>query len=342
MVRGDKTIMNLENNMIGKRDETVDILKGIAIFCVVLGHINPIVSVYNFIYSFHMALFMFLSGVAFWFSFEKKRMAEEMGRKAICEYILKRFASLIIPFLAWCGIKGVVLDKERNFLINVRHNFNSYWFLPTLFGILLFTTLPKLFRKAASQKQEFLFDVLIFFLSGILSAILFKYTQVKLFRQILIYLPPFCLGLFLQKYAVIKRLVLSHFTIGFSIIAYSAILPFYSVADTSAVSLVARFMTGLLFTVIIFNFCSSNLSKINGNIKNYITTIGRSSLQIYLLQEFFRNTVPIQINGGGQWQDSFLRMAIAVCICLIGVAVHRICDMTVWLNFALFGVVKRK
>ena len=73
--------MDIQNTLFSKRDETVDILKGFAIFCVVLGHLKPISQITNFIYSFHMPLFIFLSGITFWFSFERKRIEGEMNKK---------------------------------------------------------------------------------------------------------------------------------------------------------------------------------------------------------------------------------------------------------------------
>ena len=281
------------------RDETVDILKGVAIFCVVLGHINPVNFVVDFIYSFHMALFMFLSGITFWFSFERKRISGEMNAKTICTYIVKRFLALIIPFLVWCEIKGNVLEHEKNILINIQNNFDSYWFLPTLFGIILFVSFQKLFIRFCNIKPDFIFDILVIFISGALSFFLYKITDIKIFRQVLIYLMPFFWGVFIKKYEIFKKFCSCHFLIGFSIITYFMILPFYSVASTSRLSLISRFFTGFLFTIIIFNYVEQNKYRININIKKYFSSTGKSSLSIYLIQEFFRNTVPIQLYGGG-------------------------------------------
>ncbi len=47
-----------------RRDETFDVLKGIAIFFVILGHCNARY-LYPFIYSFHMPLFFFITGYFF-------------------------------------------------------------------------------------------------------------------------------------------------------------------------------------------------------------------------------------------------------------------------------------
>lgn len=66
-----------------ERVEWVDICKGFAIILVVLGHsIRPEMMqnsilcsiIYNFIYSFHMALFMVLSGIVFRFQIKRNKV----------------------------------------------------------------------------------------------------------------------------------------------------------------------------------------------------------------------------------------------------------------------------
>lgn len=56
---------------MGKRDKTIDILKGTAIILMVLGHVIQTIYapdnydenlIFKFIYSFHMPLFIFISG----------------------------------------------------------------------------------------------------------------------------------------------------------------------------------------------------------------------------------------------------------------------------------------
>ncbi len=78
----------------------LDVLKGFAILLVVLGHsVQMNVADGNFdgnllfriIYSFHMPLFMFLSGAAAAYSIRPMNM----------EFIKRKFYQLIIPFVAW-------------------------------------------------------------------------------------------------------------------------------------------------------------------------------------------------------------------------------------------------
>lgn len=73
------------------RDKTLDIVKGIGIFLVVLGHTSDIL--HDWIYSFHMPLFFMLSGI-----FHK-------NGKNYKEFLKKKIKNIIIPYF----IFGILL-----------------------------------------------------------------------------------------------------------------------------------------------------------------------------------------------------------------------------------------
>lgn len=70
------------------RDKTMDILKGFGIIFVILGHICPYKNINTYIYSFHMALFFFISG---YLLYNKKR-------KNIVEILKKSFFNIMVPY----------------------------------------------------------------------------------------------------------------------------------------------------------------------------------------------------------------------------------------------------
>lgn len=129
--------MNTYN--LGSRIKTFDILKCIAIFFVIWGHcIQHLVSsnyedepVYRIIYSFHMPLFMMISG---YFSVSSYQ-------KSIIPFIGKKFRQLIIPCISWSFIIciGLALNvfffkKEGKSLYFYAFIFYSrYWFLKSCF-----------------------------------------------------------------------------------------------------------------------------------------------------------------------------------------------------------------
>lgn len=70
-----------------ERNKTIDVLKGIGILFVMLGHQNLVIG--HFIYSFHMPLFFLISGYLY-------------KKKDVKESVTKDFQRLIIPYFIGC------------------------------------------------------------------------------------------------------------------------------------------------------------------------------------------------------------------------------------------------
>lgn len=127
---------------------TISTVKGIAILLVVYGHViqrtmlasgedfflNP---AFKIIYTFHMPLFVFISGYL---------MTLSLGRRSVREVFKARCQTLLVPFLSWT-ILGVittqalkVIDGKKVSIADVPWDFvndlilhPSIWFLFTLF-----------------------------------------------------------------------------------------------------------------------------------------------------------------------------------------------------------------
>lgn len=120
-----------------KRIEWIDTAKGIGLLLVILGHLHvPLIA--TWIYTFHMPLFFFLSGVVF------------SGTKYnFKEFLKKRLQSLVIPyfslgFVIWLfyviintvlGTKDSLYGTNFEMLKNlfVQEHFWTIWFLACLF-----------------------------------------------------------------------------------------------------------------------------------------------------------------------------------------------------------------
>lgn len=120
---------------MGKRIIYIDIAKGIAIILVILGHTLQYMGanseytqnvLYLLIYSFHMPLFMFLSGMLF-----LKSLGRAMSLK---EILFRRTKALMYPYILWGAIALAVEYLLKNIygtasLKEIIANTSLYWFL---------------------------------------------------------------------------------------------------------------------------------------------------------------------------------------------------------------------
>ena len=155
-----------------KNFKHINILKGLGIIAVVLGHVgSPFVKI---IYMYHMALFFFISGYLYNDKYEKN----------IFRYILKKIKSLYVPFV----IFEIILLTLRNTLIRLHiydisqvNSINSFkdlsenlkyiitfnnmpgesmlgavWFLKTLFYVsILYAIFNIVLKKVIKKENEY-------------------------------------------------------------------------------------------------------------------------------------------------------------------------------------------
>lgn len=144
----------------------IDLAKGIAILLVVMGHVCqmrfPETSLYlsSIIYSFHMPLFLFLSGL-----FADKAV-EAADSCMSGTYIVKKSKSLLIPFVMWMLLW--VLIKRDSIKLFLDGGF-IYWYLPTLFEFLVLFCLMRTVSRGAGR--NWIFFVLVAVSIGVLYVI---------------------------------------------------------------------------------------------------------------------------------------------------------------------------
>lgn len=132
-MKNNEMQVKTETSQKGFRDDYFDIVRGVAVFLMLWGHSIQYTScgafdffenkVFQFIYSFHMPLFMLLAGYFFYFSTKKR---------SIRSVLLKRIKSLGIPLIIW-GFFSLLFNHYRynspihlNSLID---SCNGYWFV---------------------------------------------------------------------------------------------------------------------------------------------------------------------------------------------------------------------
>jgi len=140
-----------------KRIEWIDIAKGLGIIFVIFAHIQSISQVFlNYIYSFHMPLFFFLSG--YLFSDSKYKTLMEFIKKKAQSLLIPYFVFSIISYIYWALVQIRMGDDIKHpdlfrafigiFYSDPNHHFMSYnvalWFLTCLFSTeILFYILRK-------------------------------------------------------------------------------------------------------------------------------------------------------------------------------------------------------
>lgn len=124
-----------------KRAQYLDIAKGIGIILVVYGHLLRRQKIFAdieeysiYIYSFHMALFFFVSGICLHLKYSQTNFVLDIKKE-----IFGFFRRLLIPYMAWSFLY-IFFSKAvgENFITKLKYTFTFHgiapvWFLGTLF-----------------------------------------------------------------------------------------------------------------------------------------------------------------------------------------------------------------
>ena len=125
--------------MTKERNQFVDIIRGVAMLLVVLGHtmtgstVNSQSSfLFNIVWSLQMPLFILISGYVTRYSKEIKTISE------LFKFFLKRTTAYLLPFAVWSFlIRGLILGQKSFFDIKYMlwHIDSGYWFLIMIWTI---------------------------------------------------------------------------------------------------------------------------------------------------------------------------------------------------------------
>lgn len=136
-----------------KRRIDIDILKGILILLVVVGHQAP-APISTVIYWFHMPSFFIISGLL-----HKEEVISFGG------YAKKKVKSLLIPYVVYCALIVLIIERNpKDFLFDIlgggsRYTYGVYWFVPALFITeMVFFLINKVVEK--SNKKVIIIAVL--------------------------------------------------------------------------------------------------------------------------------------------------------------------------------------
>lgn len=120
--------------MNNKRVEYMDTLKGLLIILVVFGHTGIDSSIQKWIYSFHMPLFLIISG--FFYKESRDIISLKRIKRLVLPFIGFTILAIIFPGLPSLILKNKPIEWSKIFYLEERIFFNTpIWFLIVLFFI---------------------------------------------------------------------------------------------------------------------------------------------------------------------------------------------------------------
>lgn len=270
---------NIDFHMIEDRNISIDVIKGILILFVIIGHLllgtlNE--NIFRFlIYAFHMPLFFFISG--YLINVEKQKHLSLLGiiakyfRRMLLQWII---ALCVFTFLAYypnlnIGSIGAYIVKPYYHL----------WFVPTLFVFIMFLWIILKF------KNEYVLLCLI----GIVSALLYASNAIVISMANGIrfeYFVWFALGIVSRKYYnkkfniqnINKKIVWG----GVFLINALIMLPLFYFHEDARGCYMKYFMVAYCLYLCLFVVLPYIINEKNTFRNKVLEKIGRNSLEIYL------------------------------------------------------------
>jgi fucose 4-O-acetylase-like acetyltransferase len=300
------------------RDAFLDIAKGLAIILVVIGHVIQGGSEnfdellwFKVIYSFHMPLFVFLSGAVAAIAFQSDSVKDAM--KASLQQtkvkISKAAVRLLLPFVAWCVINQLIYHHSDSvmsaLILAFRRPDTALWFLLAIFYCIVlaaifnifFSAIYKLSIRAGIQgiakwicdgRVQILLMILIWWAIREHTP---RGAGLSLIRSYFIY---YALGIGFYKYPYLKMSAWKYLPAG---IIFIALIPYWSRSSLDNINGAPWFPAELTYFYAGLVALSGSfvilglamwLSEIKFKpIKSFLILCGQLSLGIYAIHYFF-------------------------------------------------------
>jgi len=295
------------------RIQHIDRLKGFAIILVVIGHIfffsyqDTQYTGFRFISSFHMPLFMFLSGYVIITPPKWKK-----AQKKIIQFILPMFVWGIV-FSFYCMKRNILNLEDWNIVISTFIMSSSkmgYWYL---FDLALFYAVLVIYQ--INNKNKLWIDIIITLIIYALFFVGWKKGHIFADSLCLLnatsFFPFFILGHFIRKYNFMNILMRHKLVFTVSLIGYIA---FFCIEFPLHIlnSISFRFVQPLLAIATLYCIFLMRDTQ-NSYIDRTLAFIGRNTLDIYVLHYFLVSSINFQATS--LWlqktDNSLLAFAIA-------------------------------
>lgn len=287
--------MEQEECKIGARIEWVDIVKGLLILSVILGHaIQELLKVRyigfednlwrNIIYSFHMPAFMAMSGYLMF------------GKSLGGGYLQNKFKQLIVPFLLWSIPLFVIYNNVDNIWEYVLFPNKGYWFLWALFFIIVIKAIQDIICDKTKIKEEY--ATIIIALVLICGQTMIHNPKLFGYEYVAYYYIFFMIGYFARKYSIYFSMKSSVAWLIFALWAVMAcfwepnelpvFLKNFSFIPNRVLQLTYRMLTPLVFIVWMYAV-SPKIKITNNRLRNILIELGQISLGIYVVHMVVKN-----------------------------------------------------
>jgi len=265
----------------------IDRLKGIAIILVVCGHfIQYNVAdfkhndLYSFIYSFHMPLFMFISGYVAQKTTSIKIFENYAG------FLGKKALGLLLPFFAWpLVVDRFFLVKEADFSFFetttrlITSPQGGLWYLWFLFFLVLLHSVFLYFSTRFNYKNNLIFDaVIVSVMLGFLFSIKLLHV-VNYIDSFILYYLFFYLGIIISKYDFFTRYILHKNTFTTSLLIFCLLVGKYEFDNQSSTNLGLKLVIAVAAIVSLYHM--TRVFQFNQLIEKFVQFCGQNSIVIY-------------------------------------------------------------
>ena len=284
-----------------KRDKTIDVLKGLGIISIVLGHACnsdnfysiPMKLTHDFVYTYHIMIFVFVSGYLFHESSVKK-------------YIVKRIHSLYVPAVITAFVSMaayplwlklcVVETKDKEFFIKniiktvlFRPNgifVGPLWFVTFTFGVGL---AANIIHKLLKGRDKILITtVVVLGIVGIITCnIYWKYFNFIVYimdgysvSRALVAIPVFFMGMYFRKKGLIKKIKSFIWPIAGLILLLCNYISGYSI-DIASYELYGGYLFYIIMIIgMVFIISLGKFVSLNKKAEKLVSIVGKYSLSI--------------------------------------------------------------
>lgn len=335
------------NININTRNDFVDIVRGIAMLLVVLGHTITGCSVgsqdsflYNVIWSLQMPLFVLISGYVTRYS------RGCYDGKSLKQYVYRRTLAYLLPWAVWTFlIRGLICGN--NYFLNpswVCYNMDSgYWFLVTIWTISICFGLSEFFAKKLfhSINKEIMATSFLLGLFGIVLLAIgmlagMNFSGIKL---TLYYIPFYWIGYLYGKLGDDLDSTKMGNTIKTAVVAISTVVWVYFMYNfnlfnlpDSGSSIVLRIISSIIGCITVCGLCKGLFCAVDGIGNQRVLKWGGvfrwsgvHSLEIYLGQYLMLNIIRLEetplfstVNGLAlSFANFILTMTLLVVVILL-------------------------